>query len=780
MSGFILHLHRIFAARKGVLILATVTVTALCAFFTSQLSIKEDIRALLPTASEELMHSFDLLSSAPFSQVMTISVAVDDKKDFTATKTFAHILEQDPHITKVFKGTQQIRPIQLARELISVSPALLPESAYIHFAERTSIQAIEQSLSAIHQTLQTTSGMGAAPIFALDPLGLTKESFKNLTKLSAPGGPRLHDGYILDQSQRYALIIAQSDLPMTDTASSRHVMDTLREAQSALPEGTDSFWAGGYPYTEANAKVIQEDLLRVIPISVLVLALSFAFFLRSLRAMTIFLVPIIAFTIACAAAALIFQSISGIVVGFGSVILGIASDYPIHVYYSLRASPTPEQGLRRVIPPILLGMVTTIGIFASFFVSDIPALNQMATLAIIGVATAAFCALLIVPVFTVTNKPQHVTYQPIPRHPKNGLCLIMLWCVLLGSLGWFMTHGEVDGDIRRLAYTSKQIRHDEDKTREVWSNMREGALIAVQADSLEIALQKNDAVWQVLETNEATQGTLSLAPLLPSIATQNKRLALWSKYWETHRDETLQRVITTADALGFSNSAFTPFTTLISTPPATIQLETLQNIELGDIVSFLMAQQPHATTIYTSVAESASLTPALVTELESVGASIVSGDAFRASMSQITQKDFFLFIAIALVIITAFTTYYYKNIFRTALVLLPPVISLTFILIIFYCLSYPMQIFHAIAMPLVLTLSVDYGIFMVAFLEGTLDKDTPEGVLLSALTTIGGFGCLIFAQHPALFSIGIVVTGGITMAILSSIFLLPLFIGKRQ
>ena len=91
-----------------------------------------------------------------------------------------------------------------------------------------------------------------------------------------------------------------------------------------------------------------------------------------------------------------------------------------------------------------------------------------------------------------------------------------------------------------------------------------------------------------------------------------------------------------------------------------------------------------------------------------------------------------------------------------------------------------MQIFHAIAMPLVLTLSVDYGIFMVAFLEGTLDKDTPEGVLLSALTTIGGFGCLIFAQHPALFSIGIVVTGGITMAILSSIFLLPLFIGKRQ
>ena len=67
MSGFILHLHRIFAARKGVLILATVTVTALCAFFTSQLSIKEDIRALLPTASEELMHSFDLLSSAPFS-----------------------------------------------------------------------------------------------------------------------------------------------------------------------------------------------------------------------------------------------------------------------------------------------------------------------------------------------------------------------------------------------------------------------------------------------------------------------------------------------------------------------------------------------------------------------------------------------------------------------------------------------------------------------------------------------------------------------------------------
>jgi len=44
---------------------------------------------------------------------------------------------------------------------------------------------------------------------------------------------------------------------------------------------------------------------------------------------------------------------------------------------------------------------------------------------------------------------------------------------------------------------------------------------------------------------------------------------------------------------------------------------------------------------------------------------------------------------------------------------------------------------------------------------------------LSGLTTVTGFGALVFAQHPALHSIGITVLLGIGAAIPSAIYVIP-------
>jgi predicted RND superfamily exporter protein len=49
--------------------------------------------------------------------------------------------------------------------------------------------------------------------------------------------------------------------------------------------------------------------------------------------------------------------------------------------------------------------------------------------------------------------------------------------------------------------------------------------------------------------------------------------------------------------------------------------------------------------------------------------------------------------------------------------------------------------------------------------------------MLSGLTTITGFGALVFAQHPALFSIGLTVLLGIGAAIPSAIYVIPALYG---
>jgi len=48
-------------------------------------------------------------------------------------------------------------------------------------------------------------------------------------------------------------------------------------------------------------------------------------------------------------------------------------------------------------------------------------------------------------------------------------------------------------------------------------------------------------------------------------------------------------------------------------------------------------------------------------------------------------------------------------------------------------------------------------------------------VSLSAATTFVGAGVLLFAEHPALFSIGITLVIGVLAGYLSSVFVIPAF-----
>jgi predicted RND superfamily exporter protein len=82
---------------------------------------------------------------------------------------------------------------------------------------------------------------------------------------------------------------------------------------------------------------------------------------------------------------------------------------------------------------------------------------------------------------------------------------------------------------------------------------------------------------------------------------------------------------------------------------------------------------------------------------------------------------------------------------------------------------------NALAFPLVLGVGVDYGMHvLLAMLEG---KDLNVGLttvvkplVISGLTTIAGFGALMFAHNPALKGLGTVCALGVTCCLVTSIF----------
>ncbi|MEZ5405202.1 MAG: MMPL family transporter [Verrucomicrobiia bacterium] len=88
---------------------------------------------------------------------------------------------------------------------------------------------------------------------------------------------------------------------------------------------------------------------------------------------------------------------------------------------------------------------------------------------------------------------------------------------------------------------------------------------------------------------------------------------------------------------------------------------------------------------------------------------------------------------------------------------------------------------NIITLPLVIGIGVAYGLYAVdRFKENPnktlFDTSTGKAVWLSALTTIFGFGSLIQASYRGISSLGLLMTLGVGMCLITSLYVLPAFL----
>lgn len=98
-------------------------------------------------------------------------------------------------------------------------------------------------------------------------------------------------------------------------------------------------------------------------------------------------------------------------------------------------------------------------------------------------------------------------------------------------------------------------------------------------------------------------------------------------------------------------------------------------------------------------------------------------------------------------------------------------------------LDAPFNFANVIVLPLLFGLGVSSGIYIVlrdremraAQASGAevLRTSTPRGVVFSALTTVVSFGSLTFSAHPGTSSMGLLLTLALTLALVSTLVLLP-------
>ncbi len=169
----------------------------------------------------------------------------------------------------------------------------------------------------------------------------------------------------------------------------------------------------------------------------------------------------------------------------------------------------------------------------------------------------------------------------------------------------------------------------------------------------------------------------------------------------------------------------------------------------------------------------------------------VAPDATGAPVAQIESGRavvgaFRIAFASALVAITLVLMLLLRSVVDTLLVLIPLLLAGLFTVAGSVLFKVPFNFANVIALPLILGVGVDYGVYLVqrgrdadAARGGLLRTGTARAVLFGALITMANFGNLMFAKHPGMVSMGALLTIGLAMTLLCALVLLPSLLARR-
>lgn len=775
--------------RRGWLVLGVLLVLLGAGLSLTKMRVADSIVAMLPDGELQVTRDFDLLQKTSFARKLVILVqadaGIDEQRLLAGTQRLALLLPKEL-FKNIQSGPGNLQNLQLLHQLPAYLPVLADAADLAQVAEKLTPEMVDRQMTENLAQLMQPQGIALKQQIQTDPLGLNGLALMKLGRLNPLPGVRIEQGSFLSDDRRSTLILADTDIVITDPVGSKQLLDGFRLARAGLPQGVSATLLSGHPYTLANTEVIKADMSRVLMFSGIGLLLVFIIFLRRLQALAVFLLPFVCMLVGLAVTAMFFTPMSGITIGFGAVLLGITIDYGLHVYFALRCGSGSRKALLGALSrPVLFGGFTTLIAFAVLLGSELPGQRQLAVFAVTGIITALILSLLVLPHFI--GKQQAQGWQPhrfrrhlFDRRPRLRWLVLGCWLMVMLFSAIQSQQLGINGELKRLSYVPPALLQAEQTLAEHWGNMRGRAMIFAEATDLETALQYNEEIWRVIRENDLAEQSVSLSPLLLSAQTQTEQREQWQNFWEQEQPVAAALLEDSGKKYGFSADAFAPFFARLNQPGQILDLEVLKSWGLAPLLDNFVQQDGDVTRLLTLVPDSPQVVAQLEGELQGLpGITLVSNSRFGNQLSRAIATDFSRFISIAGLVVLALLVLLFRRLSDVLLAVLPVLSGLLFMFGGMAWLGLEMNLFNVVASILIIGLGVDYGIFMTCHNRQPEDLASGRAVLVSGLTTLVGFGALVLARHPAMNSIGITVLLGIAAAVPTAVLVIPAIRLKR-
>jgi len=169
-----------------------------------------------------------------------------------------------------------------------------------------------------------------------------------------------------------------------------------------------------------------------------------------------------------------------------------------------------------------------------------------------------------------------------------------------------------------------------------------------------------------------------------------------------------------------------------------------------------------------------------VQDVQAVAPDVIGAPVVNMVAGTVVIRAFQQAFVIALTVIVLLLALLLRNFLHVIYVITPLLLAGLLTAAFTVLINLPFNFANVIALPLLLGIGIDNGIHMVHRAShgipangSLLTTSTARAVIYSALTTIAGFGTLSLSPHPGTASLGILLTTGVLLTLVTTLLVLP-------
>lgn len=626
-----------------------------------------------------------------------------------------------------------------------------------------------------------------------DPLGLSALWFQKLETLSGSTYAYTPEGVLTDASGRRLLGALVSRRPAEDVRHGAALMEAMDRVKARLQAQGIRFGFFGAPLMAAeNAERIKKDVQITMGLTLLGILLLLAFGFRSWHFLPTLLVTLAGGAAgASLAAALATPHVPALSLGLAAVFVGISVDYALHLLVSRAAGATPEEILKKVAPPMLLSMLTTVASFAVLTFTRSPVTRAFGWMAAGGILGACLAALLWAPHFLEGQKKVTSAHWGLKVPPKALFVLRIFLVFITVCALYFYRTPPLDSDVEKLSYTPPDLAADQAILDEAAGVSLRNILLVSSDEDEKKWFDETARVGTMLAESQALEpggSWLSYTRLFPDPELRRRSAIVWDSVFSPDRRRVAYEILKKrAEKEGFRAEAFASFFFQPSASerqaPSASDLMGILPRGLRDLFVCAPSGAPPRFVGVLRVPESRYDDVKKQLERGSADLTIVDRKSFTQSGFEFLEKDFGQVVGGSLLVVVVLLLLGFGRIELAILALLPLALSWVWVGALMHLGGLSFNFVSLIVCSFIFGLGVDYSVFylhreMRACSAGERpDAATARAVFFSAATTLLATGGLMFSRHPALNSVGLLSVAGLGAVGLFSAFLTPAIFG---